>query len=51
LKVQGGKLRVFKVRGGYFKKGGSSGGFTEISPKFKLPSARIRLSGLEKNIN
>jgi hypothetical protein len=35
LKVQGCKLRVFKVYGGYFKTGESSGEFPEVSPKFK----------------
>jgi hypothetical protein len=29
------KLRVFKVQGMHFKRDGSSGGFSKISPKLK----------------
>jgi hypothetical protein len=35
LKVQGCKLKVFEVEGGYFKTGGSSGRFCKVSPKNK----------------
>jgi hypothetical protein len=35
LKVRGVKLRVFEVYERYFKKGGSLGGLSEVSPRNK----------------
>jgi hypothetical protein len=34
LKVQGGKLRVFKLQGEYLKKGKSLWEFSKVFPKF-----------------
>jgi hypothetical protein len=43
------KLRVFEDQGGYFKKGGSSGGSCEVSPKIFIYMAKTNIYMQKQN--